>query len=98
MDVLDGIVYAGNPTSTITVCEVRPLDDYRLWARFNTGEAKIFDFKPLLHASAFSLLVNEEVFRAVYIDYGVTVWNNGDIDIAPEVLYQKGIAVSKADR
>ena len=24
----------------------------------------------------------------VYIDYGVTVWNDGDIDIAPEYLYR----------
>ena len=30
-------------------------------------------------------------FRGVYIDYGVTVWNDGDIDIAPEYLYENSV-------
>ena len=43
---------------------------------------------PLLEKAAFAPLGDEEVFRGVYIDYGVTVWNDGDIDIAPEYLYE----------
>lgn len=31
---------------------------------------------------------DEHTFAGVYIDYGVTVWNDGDIDIAPEYLYR----------
>lgn len=27
---------------------------------------------------------------------GVTVWNNGDIDIAPEYLYKNGVPVADA--
>lgn len=27
----------------------------------------------------------------MYIDYGVPVWNDGDIDIAPEKVYRDGI-------
>lgn len=93
MYVVNGIAYAGNPTPAITVCGVRPLDDYKLWVRFNTGEVKIFDFKPLLCMPAFAPLSNEDAFRQVYIDYGVPVWDDGNIDIAPEMLYQKGVAV-----
>ena len=33
-------------------------------------------------------LADEHTFAGVYIDYGMTVWNDGDIDIAPEYLYQ----------
>lgn len=97
MYVMNGIAYAGEPAPTVKVCGVRPLDDYKLWVRFNTGEAKTFDFKPLLDRSAFAPLADKDVFRAVYIDYGVTVWNDGDIDIAPETLYQEGTAAGGAE-
>ena len=64
---------------------------YKLWVRFNTGEAKIFDFKPMLDMPAFAALKNTELFNRVYIDYGVPVWNDGDIDIAPERIYRDGV-------
>ena len=64
--------------------------------RFNNGEAKTFDFSPLLDKPAFKPLCNDDVFRSVYIDYGVTVWNDGDIDIAPEYLYENGVTSETA--
>jgi hypothetical protein len=36
------------------------------------------------------------VFKGVYIDYGVPVWNDGDIDIAPETLYEQSVPVGGA--
>ena len=93
MYIVNGIAYAGEPAPIIKVSGVRPLDNHKLWVRFNTGEAKIFDFTPLLDTPAFSPLKEESVFRAVYIDYGVAVWKDGEIDIAPETLYQQGISV-----
>ncbi len=93
MYIVNGIAYAGEPSPPLKVSGVRPMDDYKLWIRFNTGEAKIFDFKPLLGKSAFTPLLDKTAFNAVYIDYGVTVWENGNVDIAPETLYEKGIAV-----
>ena len=95
MYIRDGIAYAGEPTPVIKVSGVRPLANYRLWIRFNTGEVKIFDFSPLLSKPAFAPLVDEEVFRQVYIDYGVTVWLDGNIDIAPETLYTQSQPVEE---
>ena len=92
MYIKDGIAYAGDQLPAIKVSGVRPLADFRLWVRFNTGEAKVFDFKPLLEKPAFAPLADKAVFDGVYIDYGVTVWNDGDIDIAPEALYKDGVA------
>ena len=46
--------------------------------------------------AAFLPLKNPDVFRDVYIDYGVPVWKNGDIDIAPEFLYDHGIIAENA--
>ncbi len=90
MYISNGIAYAGEPLPALKISGVRPLEDYRLWLRFNTGEEKVFDFKPLLDSPAFMSLKNETVFKQVYIDYGVTVWNDGEIDIAPEHLYEHG--------
>jgi len=96
MFIVDGIAYAGEPAPAVKVSGVRPLADYRLWLRFSTGEAKIFDLKPLLDRPAFAPLVDKDVFTGVYIDYGVPTWNDGDIDIAPETLYHESIPVGDA--
>ncbi len=92
MYIKDGIAYAGEQPKPIKVSGVRPLDDYKLWLRFNTGETKIFDFATILNTPAFSPLKDKKLFGAVYIDFGVPVWNDGDIDIAPEFLYEHGVA------
>ncbi|HIT08700.1 MAG TPA: DUF2442 domain-containing protein [Candidatus Merdivicinus faecavium] len=91
MYIVDGIAYAGDPAPMMKVCGVRPLSGYRLWLRFNNEEVKIYDCTPLLNKSVFRPLADESVFRSVYLDYGVPVWNGGEIDIAPEELYEKGI-------
>lgn len=92
MFVRNGIAYAGEEKETLKICGVRPLDNHVLWVRFNTGEEKLFNCEYLLELAAFAPLKNPEVFRNVYIDYGTPVWNNGEIDISPEVLYSKGTA------
>ena len=92
MFIKDGIAYAGENRPALRVSGVRPMADHLLWVRFNTGEAKVFDFKPLLDSPAFQPLKDDEVFKSVYIDYGVTVWQDGAIDIAPAYLYENSVA------
>lgn len=94
MYIIDGIAYAGERQAEVKVCGVRPMANYKLWVRFSTGEAKVFDFSPLLASPAFAPLADESLFREVYIDFGVTVWGDGDIDIAPERLYSEGVSVN----
>ena len=95
MYIVDGIAYAGEQAPALKVSGVRPMDGHKLWVRFSTGEAKIFDFEPLLEKPAFAPLADKAVFDGVYIDYGVTVWNDGEIDIAPEYLYDNAVPVGK---
>lgn len=92
MYIENEIAYAGEKKPLIKVSGIRPLENHILWVRFNTGEIKIFDFKPLLTMPAFEPLKDENVWRGVYIDYGCPVWNDGDIDIAPEALYRDGLS------
>ena len=40
MYIVDGIAYAGERTPVIKISGIRPLDDYKLWIRFSTGEVK----------------------------------------------------------
>jgi len=91
MYIKNGIAYAGEETPMLKVNGVRPLENHRLWLRFNTGEARVFDLTPLLSQPAFAPLADINVFKGVYIDYGVPVWNDGDIDIAPETLYEQSV-------
>lgn len=90
MFIRDGICYAGNEKPMLKVIGIKPMDNHILWLRFNTGEVKTFDFTPYLNQPAFAPLLNVSLFKEVYIDYGVPVWDDGNIDIAPETLYEQG--------
>lgn len=87
MKIVDGVAYAA---PILRVCGVRPLANHKLWVRFSNGEAREFDFAPLLDEPCFAPLRDEKKFQELYIDYGVLVWDDGKIDIAPEYLYENG--------
>ena len=91
MYIVDGIVYAGEQKKPIHVISVKALDNYKLWLRFSNGEEKVFDCKPLLSIKLYAPLKDDKTFRSVFINYGVTAWNDGKIDIAPETLYHTSI-------
>ena len=88
MYIENGIAYAGEKAPMLKVYGIRPMEGYKLWLRFSDGTTKVFDFVPMLDKPAFAPLKDVETFNKVYIDYGVPVWNDGDIDIAPEYLYE----------
>lgn len=91
MYIQNGIAYAGEPERLPRVCGVRPLEEQKLWLRFDTGEARVFDVKPLMKLPAFAPLADKATFDTVYIDYGTVVWNDGAIDVAPETLYLRSV-------
>ncbi|MDR0300714.1 MAG: DUF2442 domain-containing protein [Treponema sp.] len=88
---LNGIVYADDPVPMKTVKYVLPLDNYKLYIRFSTGEEKEIDISNLLDEPVFRPLQDLNVFKSAYIDYGTVVWCDGAIDIAPEYLYEMGV-------
>ena len=85
MYIIDDIAYAGEKIPAIKVSGVRPMAGHKLWLRF--------DFSPLLKDPAFAPLEDSDTFAGVYIDYGVTVWKDGDIDISPKYLYDHAVPV-----
>ena len=68
MYIVDGIAYAGELKTPVKVVEIKTLSDYNLWLRFNNGESRVFDFKPLLDNPCYIPLKDFDVFSDVYID------------------------------
>lgn len=92
MYIINGIAYAGELVNGIEVSEVLSLDDMMLLLTFSTGEKRLYDASALLDYPAFKPLENKEIFKSAKVDYGVVVWLDGDIDIAPETLYRNSLA------
>ena len=69
------------------VIAVRPLPDYQLELDFVNGERRRFDMRPLLSMKPWNHLASPTVFNRVKVAYGTVVWP-GEIDIAPETLYE----------
>ena len=70
------------------VLEATLQDDYTIDLRFADGTHGVFDLKPLLNDTYYSALASLPLFLNGRAECGTVVWDN-DIDIAPELLYNK---------
>ena len=74
----------------LTITDVEYLGDYTLLLTFSTGERRKVDLTPLLSYPAFEELRDKEQFVQFGLA-GTIFWRNG-ADIAPEYLYEIGVA------
>ena len=79
-----------------TAKEVKILDNYILYLKFDNGEEKLFDTKALLSRKPYMPLSNRAIYKTVHIN-GITIEWNEDIDICPDELYYNSVPVSKQD-
>lgn len=93
MFIKDGICYAGEMREGIKVVDCKPLKGMMMLVTFSTGEERIFDASRLTD-TAFEALKDEKVFSSPVLFHGVITWNNGEIDIAPEKVYEDCYAYS----
>ena len=84
MYIMDGIVYAGEPTESLEITKVKPLDDMIMLIN---GETKLFD-ATILTGPVYEPLKDDKIFKNPVIEYGVITWNNGNIDCSPEYSYK----------
>lgn len=82
----NGICYAGECVQGIRVTGAKALRGGMMLITFSTGEKRLFD-STLLMGSAFAPLKDEHVLADFTIFHGVMTWMNGEIDIAPETMY-----------
>lgn len=91
MYIINGICYASDAKNNTEVKAVKPLEDMMMLITFNSGEVRLFD-ATILKGAAFEPLKDETIFRDVTVEQGVVTWMNGDIDCAPEYMYENSFA------
>lgn len=75
------------------ILSVNPRDDFHLELQFNTGEIGIFDARPYLEKGIFKRLKDLNLFKQAYVAFDTVCWP-GDLDIAPETLYDRSLKQS----
>ena len=80
---------------TPDIIEVRALNNYCLYLKFETGEEKIYDMKDTIEKLDFySKLKGIDYFNNVKVRGDTIEWENGE-DVAPEKLYFESIEISR---
>lgn len=81
-------IYAGELSPR--VLSVTTSGDFKLFLKFNNGEKRVFDAKPLLSAKVFSKLKDPTFFKLAKVEHGTVVWPS-DIDYCPDCLYKESV-------
>ncbi len=74
----------------LDVAKVEARPDYKLFLEFENGEKRVFDMAPYMDKKPFLQLKGSPLFGKASVDYGTVVWP-GNIDIAPETLYDRSL-------
>ncbi len=88
MYIVDDIAYASEAKDGIKIVELKVIDNLCLLLTFSSGELKIYDATELLKYPAYQKLKDFSFFKQAYIENGVVMWENGEIDVAPEEMYE----------
>jgi len=70
------------------ITAVVPQDNFILYLTFENGERRYLDMKPYLHRGVFKSLTNKEIFNTAHLSFDTVAWKN-EVDLAPEILYEK---------
>lgn len=75
--------------------KVKPMNNYLILVRFDTGEEKVYNCFPLLENRLFERLREKAFFEKVHIDnMGLVCWDDAT-DINPYELYDNSEKVSE---
>ncbi|NOT17571.1 MAG: DUF2442 domain-containing protein [Sulfuriferula sp.] len=67
-----------------------PREDFTLELWFNTGDHRLFDASPYLTQGVFTRLQDINLFKQAFVALDTVCWP-GDLDIAPETLYDRSL-------
>lgn len=74
------------------VIQVVPREDFSLELWFDTGAHRLFDARPYLDKGVFVRLQDFAMFKQAYVAMDTVCWP-GNLDIAPETLYDCSVPV-----
>lgn len=83
----NGYICGSSPDKSIKATSVKTLDDMIMLITFSNGETRLFD-ATILKGPVFEALNDESVFKNCSIEFGVVTWDDGNIDCAPEYMYE----------
>jgi hypothetical protein len=69
---------------------VTPFDDYRLVLVYDSGEKRVYDFKPNLSHKYYGQLADTRLFKSVSVVDGEIEWATGQ-DFCPHTLYENSV-------
>lgn len=65
-------------------------DKFKIDLKFSNGKSGIVDLeKYVSDGEIFTDICFIDNFKKFSVEFGTLTWNNGEIDIAPETLYEK---------
>ena len=72
------------------IVAVKPLDDYRLWVRFDDCLEGVYEVEPARRGGVFDQLRDPAVFNEVAIneDFGCVEWPGG-VDLCPTSMHEE---------
>jgi hypothetical protein len=79
----------------IDVISVHPRPEFQLDLEFKNGERRRFDMRPLLSMKPWNRVATPALFEHARVEYGTVVWL-GEIDVAPETLYDDSAPYDEA--
>ena len=94
MIVRDGKCYAENPLPVLKIVSFKACGPHQMRVVFNDGETRLFDGRSLLKGEAFAPLADEKTFADCTLDYETLTWLGGELDVAPEFVYENSVDVS----
>lgn len=74
----------------LDVVNVKTTPDFQLELGFGNDEHRRFDMRPLLNMRPWNRIADVQLFHRAAIAHGTVIWP-GEIDIAPEMLYDDSV-------
>ena len=91
MLVRNGKCYPDHPQEMLKIIKAESCGDYLLRVVFNTAETRIFDGRKLLRGEVFAPLKDHSLFLDFSLDFETLTWLNGELDVAPEFVYENSL-------
>ena len=91
MIVRNGMCYAENLQPVLKITAFENCGDHQMRVVFNDGATRIFDGHSLLQGETFAPLSDAIVFADCKLDYETLTWLDGELDVAPEFVYENSV-------